>query len=272
MVNWISVLTCAGRDKYLGATIANIDRAGGAVFVGRKVIFVGGPTSAIDGRFPGWEVESISEEVRGGVLFAMVDVYRRAATANVDTLLYFEDDIELALGTIPAMLEIGIPESLGFVSYCDLAWITRERQRLEAFPACAKNEIPAATGYQGCQAMAIANRTLRKFLTWERPAWLAMSKHDADSTMGMIADYGVFDSLVNHVGRTSAILQVDYDRLKGVRGFVGVDFDASSVPRTWTLNPLGRRCVFHAQVLHADKVPCPHMPDVDLHEPLVAGP
>ena len=110
-MNWLSVQTCSGRDKYLGATIANIDRAGGAKFVGRKVIFVGGPTDPIDGRFPGWEVESISDEVRKRVLMPAGRVFHVHASIAALRLPEQCSEVSLTFGRSLSSASARIPSS-----------------------------------------------------------------------------------------------------------------------------------------------------------------
>jgi hypothetical protein len=250
----ISVLTCAGREEdYLERTIASIDRAGGAEYSGRKVIHVDGPLGLVSS-VPGWELVSLSERPRRGARHAMTSILHGAADAGVELLLYFEDDVTLCRNAIRAMLEIGVPEPLGFVSYCDLRWDGRPLE-LVAFPGCPRNAPVADGGFVGCQALALPLRTLERFRVTPPPAWL--DRNNCDSTIGtMCQQYGILDSLADHVGAESAIMGRRYERLRVVRGWRGEDFDADTVPRTFTLNEPGERCAFHAGVLHDTRRPC----------------
>jgi hypothetical protein len=253
-MNAISVLTCAARGQYLAQTIASIDRAGGTEFEGPKSIHIDGPVPDDMPHFKGWQIVSLSEKRRGARM-AMVDVMAREYTLGADTLLYFEDDVVLCKNAIRAMLEIGVPEPLGFVSYCDLKWDGKPLE-LVAFPGCPRDSFCADGGFLGCQALAVPARTLERFVTLPVPDWI--DRNNCDSTMAIIADaYGIFDSLADHVGKTSAIVGRDYETLRVVRGWRGEDFDADQVPRTFTLNDLGTRCAYHQNVLHEDRLACP---------------
>jgi hypothetical protein len=248
----ISVLTCpALRGQYLERTIASIDRAGGADFEGPKVIHIDGGGDIP--RFAGWSVESLSGQ-RAGARKAMVAIMKAAAGARVATLLYFEDDVILCKNAIRAMLEIGVPQPLGFVTYCDLAWHPCPPLELAAFPGCPTNQPVPIDGFVGCQALALPLRTLERFVE-PLPDWI--DRNNCDATIGQIAEcYGVVDSLANHVGTQSAIMGLAYERLRVVRGWRGEDFDADAVPRTFELGEIGERCAFHAGTLHADRRAC----------------
>jgi hypothetical protein len=252
-MNAISVLTCTARGQYLAQAIASIDRAGGATFEGSKTIHVDGPADHVP-RFPGWEILSVTS-ARAGARVAMVEVMRRAAAADVETLLYFEDDVVLCRNAIRAMLEIGVPEPLGLVSYCDLRWEGRPLE-LTAIPGCPREYQVADGGFFGCQALALPLRTLRRFETWTPPSWL--DHNNCDGTIGSISEvYGILDSLANHIGADSCIMGRTYERLRAVRRWRGEDFDADIVPRTFVLNELGTRCAMHVGVLHEDGLSCP---------------
>jgi hypothetical protein len=250
----ISVLTCAARGQYLAQTIASIDRGGGASSHGLdKVIHVDGPADGI-GPFEGWRVQSLSP-ARGGAKRAMFDILARALAAGADPLLYFEDDVLICKNTIQAMLEIGVPEPLGFVSYCDLLWHPTEPLELAAFPGCPHNAPVADGGFVGCQALAISRRTIERLLTTPPPVWI--DRNNCDATIGTSsAIYGVVDSLANHIGVDSCIMGRPYGRLRVVRGWRGEDFDADAVPRTFELGDVGERCPFHAGVLHETRRAC----------------
>lgn len=251
-MNAISVLTCAARGHYLAQTIASIDRAGGDTFDGPKTIHVDGPADQVP-LFLGWHVTPVAIP-RAGARLAMESIMKRHANAGVETLLYFEDDVILCRNSIRAMLEIGVPQPLGFVSYCDLLWHNVPPLELRAFPGCPKNYPVADGGFVGCQALAIPLRTLERF--WQPlPQWI--DRNNCDATMGTIADvYGIVDSLAEHVGAESCIMGTRYERLRAVRGWRGEDFDADAVPRVFVEQLLGERCPFHAGVLHPNGRPC----------------
>lgn len=256
MKSRVSVLTCATRRDYLAQTIASLER-GGADLADERILFVDGPASAYEGRFPDWDVVSVSPDAARGARLAMTEVMRRAAREGVELLLYFEDDVIVTRNAIPAMLEIGVPEPLGLVAYCDLMWVGRHLE-LVAFPGCPKGQGVPDGGFMGCQALALPRRTLQAFLEWTPPAWLEPDKNNCDATIGLIAEqYGIFDSLANHVGEVSAIYGGRYSRPREVRSWVGEDFDADEVPRMFVLNDPGERCAFHAGVLHDDRKACP---------------
>jgi hypothetical protein len=247
----ISILTCPARGQYLAATVASLERAGAAKYSGPKVIHVDGPADLRD--FPGWTVRSLGPRV--GARRAMLAIMARAAALDVETLLYFEDDVLLCKNAIPAMLEIGVPAPLGFVSYCDLAWHVGPTMQLCAYPGCPQNAPVPVDGFVGCQALALPLRTLVSLSTRPAPAWL--DRNNCDSTIGTCAAvYGIVASLANHVGMDSAIMGRTYARLHQVRGWQGEDFDAATVPRGFELGPIGVRCPFHAGALHADGRPC----------------
>ncbi len=254
----ISVLTCAARGQYLAQTIASIDRAGGAEYSGPKIVHVDGSADGI-GPFPGWRVESLSP-ARGGARRAMFDVFTRAELAGVELLLYFEDDVVLCKNAIRAMQEIGVPEPLGFVSYCDLLHHPVPPLELRAFPGCPRNVPVADGGFVGCQALALPRRTIRSILSTPPPVWI--DRNNCDATIGTSsAAYGIVDSLANHVGMESCIMGRSYQRLRVVRGWRGEDFDADVVPRTFDgrlgdRREIGERCAFHVGVLHADRKAC----------------
>jgi hypothetical protein len=249
----ISVLTCAARGQYLAQTIASIDRAGGAEYPGPKVIHVDGPADGVP-RFEGWDVVALSP-ARGGARRAMLDIVGRAAAAGVELLLYFEDDVLLCRNAIRAMIEIGVPEPLGFVTYCDLLWHPVPPLELQAFPGCPRNAPVADGGFVGCQALALPLRTLERLSTTPAPQWI--DRNNCDATIGTSCEvYGVVDSLANHVGADSCIMGATYTRLRVVRGWRGEDFDADVVPRTFELGDVGERCPFHAGVLHESRRPC----------------
>lgn len=258
----ISVLTHAARGHYLDATIASLDRGGAADFEGPKIIHVDGPADGLGRQFAGWTAAGVWPwPGGGGARHAMLSVMRWAARAGIDLLLYFEDDVLVCRNAIRAMLEIGVPEPLGLVSYCDLAWDGAAGE-LRALPGCPRDRPVAVGGFVGCQALAIPARTLRTFATWTPPDWLARDRNNCDGTIGQIAPaYGIFASLAQHVGRTSAIVGRRYadETFRATKGWVGEDFEADTVPRRWTLNELGTRCSFHAGVLHADGRTCPRL-------------
>jgi hypothetical protein len=257
MISWVSVVTCAKRGQYLEATIESLE-SGGAALCNKRVLFVDGPAEGFLDRFPGWDVVSVSPVAARGARLAMVEIMRLAHAAGVQLLLYFEDDIQVCTNAIRAMLEIGVPRELGFVSYCDLLWHPCPPLELAAFPGCPREHPVADGGFVGCQALAIPARTLEAFTTWQAPPWLARDPNNCDGTMGQIAPrYGILDSLANHIGDMSAIMGLAYGpRLRVVRGWRGEDFDADTLPRTWTLGDPGERCTFHAGVLHADRRAC----------------
>jgi len=252
----ISVLTCTARGQYLAQTIASIDRAGGAEYAGPKIVHVDGPADGI-GPFPGWQVQALSF-ARSGARRSMLDIMGRAAAAAVELLLYFEDDVVLCKGAIPAMLEIGVPEPLGFVSYCDLLWHPIPPLELGVFPGCPRNAPVADGGFVGCQALALPARTIASLIMRTPPAWL--DRNNCDSTIGTSSEYyGVIDSLADHVGMESAIMGRSYGRLRTVRGWRGEDFDAATLPRTFRIpspEEIGERCHFHAGVLHETRRAC----------------
>lgn len=255
MKTWASVLTCSKRGEYLDRTIASLER-GGADVVDERVVFVDGPAGPIEGRFPEWDVVSVSPDAPRGARLAMTEIMRLAAAAGVELLCYFEDDVVVCRNAIPAMLEIGVPEPLGLVSYCDLRWDGVPFE-LVAFPGCPRAEQVPDGGFMGCQALALPRRTLERFVTWTPPEWLARDPNNCDATIGMIAEqYGILDSLANHIGEVSAIFGGRYTKPREVRRWVGEDFDADQVRRVWTLKDPGRRCAFHAGVLHEDRRPC----------------
>lgn len=249
----ISVLTCAARGQYLAQTIASIDRAGGAEYSGTKVVHVDGPADGI-GPFPGWRVVSLSP-ARSGARRSMLDVMARAAAPGVELLLYFEDDVLLCRNAIRAMLQIGVPEPLGFVSYCDLLWHPTPPLELRAFPGCPRNAPVSDGGFVGCQALALPRRTIERLATTPAPVWI--DRNNCDATIGTSSEvYGVVDSLANHVGADSCIMGATYQRLRAVRGWRGEDFDADIVPRTFDLGDVGERCPLHTGVLHESRRPC----------------
>jgi hypothetical protein len=255
----ISVLTCATRGRYLAGTIASIDRAGGREYDGIKVIHVDGPAAEIP-RFPGWDVHSVAH-VRAGARRAMLEIMRRAAAWQAEPLLYFEDDVLLCRNAIRAMLEIGVPEPLGYVAYCDLNWAAPRPLELVAFPGCPHNGPVADGGFVGCQALTIPWRTSRRLSTTPAPRWIG--RNGCDETIGTSsAVYGVIDSLAEHVGAYSAIIARKYPLLRTARGWRGEDFDADQIPRRWTLNRVGERCSFHAGALHEpERVACSQTSD-----------
>lgn len=258
MKTWATVLTCPKRGQYLAQTIASLER-GGADAVDERVIFVDGPADHIDGGcFPEWDVVSVSPGAPRGARLAMTEVMRLAWHAGVELLCYFEDDVQICRNAIPAMLEIGVPEPLGLVSYCDLYWHPVKPLELTVFPGCPRDYPVADGGFVGCQALAIPRRTLDTFVTWTVPSWLERDPNNCDGTIGCIASqYGILDSLANHVGQTSAIFPGrTYQNFRAVRGWRGEDFDADEVGRTWILNAPGERCAFHAGVLHPDRRAC----------------
>lgn len=248
----ISVLTCAARGRYLAASIASIDRAGGAAYAGRKVIHVDGPEHELY-RHEGWEISTVAP-IRRGARHAMLEIMRRAAASDVELLLYFEDDVLLCKNAITFMTALGVPEPLGFVSYCDLSWHGVAGQ-LVAMPGCPRNMPVPDGGFVGCQALAIPRRTIESLISTPAPTWL--DRNNCDGTIGTCADsYGVLDSLADHVGSESCIMNATYDRLRVVRGWRGENFDALTLPRTFVLNDLGERCAMHGGVLHDPPVAC----------------
>jgi hypothetical protein len=250
---WISVLTCVTRGHYLRRTLESLQR-GGAGVEARRVLHVDGPAYEL-GEWRGWEVESVSPAVGGGARLAMLEIMRRALEAGVELLLYFEDDVIVCKNATRAMIEIGVPEPLGLVSYCDLYWHETPPLTLRAFPGCPRGRPVADGGFIGCQALAIPRRTIERLVTMPAPAWL--DRNNCDATIGTSsAAYGILDSLANHVGAESAIMGRRYERLRVVRGWRGEDFDADTVPRAFELNAIGERCMLHAGVLHADGRPC----------------
>jgi hypothetical protein len=156
------------------------------------------------------------------------------------------------------MLEIGVPEPLGFVSYCDLLWHPDlPPLELHAFPGCPRGAPVADGGFVGCQALVIPRRTIEQLATRPAPAWL--DRNNCDATIGTSSEaYGIVDSLAQHVGIESAIMGRPYlgSRWRQARGFPGEDFDADKLPRRFELNPIGERCLMHAGVLHEGGRPC----------------
>lgn len=250
----ISVLTCAKRGQYLERTIASIDRAGGSEYSGPKFIHVDGPVDGIVGA-PGWDVVSVSP-VGGSAVRALLAIAARALDLQAEPLLYFEDDVILCRNAIPAMLRIGVPYPLGLVSYCDLLWHAGGRPlELVAYPGCPRNFPVADGGFVGCQALALARRTLEQLVAVGPPAWV--DRHNCDATIGTSCRaYGIVDSLADHIGADSAIMGKRYERLRGVRGWRGEDFDASAIALPDTLNQIGERCPLHVGVLHDSGRPC----------------
>jgi hypothetical protein len=250
----IAVLTCAARGAYLEQTIASLERAGAGEL--DRVIYVDGPAEPLEGRFPGWFVASVSDEPGRGARLAMVEIMRRASAAGVELLLYFEDDVVLCRNAIRAMIEIGVPEPLGFVSYCDLRGGGPPLE-LHALPGQFRGYGLPEGGFRGCQALAIPLRTLRVFDTWEAPPWV--DRNMCDETIAQVVPaFGVFDSLADHTGHVSAITGRAYPAGRELRaaGFPGEDFDADAVPRAFELNEIGRRCPKCVGVLHPDRRPC----------------
>lgn len=249
----ISVMTCPSRGQYLEQTIASIERAGGDAF--DRVLYVDGPADAYEGRFPGWFVSCVSAEPGRGARHGMVEIMRRAAAADVELLLYFEDDVLLCRNAIRAMIEIGVPEPLGFVQYCEISdEPAGPPLELYARPGQPR-ALPGYGGFRGCQALAVPLRTLRTFETWEAPAW--MTSHECDGVMAQIAPvYGVLDSLAFHTGVVSAALGRAHVRDFVARGWPGEDYDADDLPRVFTLNKVGRRCSLHGGELHPSGEPC----------------
>lgn len=252
----ISVLTCAKRGQYLAQTIASIDRSGGAEYSGPKFIHVDGPADEIPAGpwRDGWEVVSLSP-ARAGTRLAMLAIMKRAAAAGVETLLYFEDDVVLCKNAIRAMVEIGVPAPLGFVTYCDLMLSGPAPLELVAFPGCPRNAPVADGGFRGCQALAVGRAVIERLATDPVPHWI--TRHDVDAVMGTSCEiYGVVDSLANHVGAESLIRDLTYQRLPNPLGWRGEHFDADVVPRAFVMNDPGERCHFHCGVLHDTRRPC----------------
>jgi hypothetical protein len=252
----ISVLTTPRRGHYLERTIRSLE-AGGAELAGRRVLCVDGDTGGYVERFPGWEVASVGDG-RQGARAAMLAIARLAYAEGADPLLYFEDDVVICRGAVRAMLEIGVPEPLGLVSYCDLMWHEVRPLELRAFPGNPRDYQVADGGFVGCQALALPRRTLERLATFEAPAWLERDPHGCDGTIGMIAEqYGILDSLAQHTGDFSAIMGTAYGpRKRDARGFPGEDFDAAAVPRVFELADPGVRCRLHRGVLHPNGREC----------------
>lgn len=258
MISWVSVLTCAKRGDYLAETIASLERAGAALANARK-LFVDGPIEGFVGRFPGWDVVSVSPTAARGARLAQLEILKAAHAAGVQLLLYFEDDVRVCKNAIRAMQEIGVPPPLGLVTYCDLRWDGRPLE-LVAFPGLLHDHNTLDQGFLGCQAMAFPARTLERAVSFVPPAWLANDPNNCDTQTGLLVDaWGVLDSLAEHIGVNSAILGREWPKMRVVRGWRGEDFDADAVPRTFELNELGERCRFHA-VLHPSRRPCASQP------------
>lgn len=181
---------------------------------------------------PTWELLSLAPESQG-TRPSLHKILNQAAEADVPFLLYFEDDVRACVHAIEAMIAIPVPESCGFLTFCN------QKQGYDDRPAIhlrRADDLQNAPGHWGMQALKIPRRSLQYFARNIRLPRLG--RYGSDVFLGQslasaaapTKHYGiVLPSLVRHVGELTTIRAQLNEPFEGHRrglNYAGDDFDA----------------------------------------------
>jgi hypothetical protein len=238
----ITVLTCQrSAGNYLGATLRQIDRQGGAGLE-RRVFVDGPPEVALEVRrrlraaraLGDWTVTSF------GTRLGSTEATRRvlaAADRERRGILFFEDDLLLCRHAVTRMVDLAIPDDVSLISFFDMKEV-----RPGAAPGLYRRPPTGrdGRGLWGNQCFRVPPEVLSWLLDQDwRSTSHGASRMASDVVMGeLLARHPTrprvafhIPCLVEHIGHGSACFPgLELARWRRATNFAGAEVDALKLP------------------------------------------
>jgi len=236
----IAVLTCQRPGFYVGETIRQIVKEGGARLPRR--IYLDGTMDFSDALtrrlrpYGGdeWEVVRLGEGLGSSEAMRRLVVH---SAQEGRTLLFFEDDLLLCKNAVSRMIAQHVPDDVGVVTFFDMKEV-----KPDSMPGLYRRPADGTDGrgFWGAQCLKFAPETL----TWlAQHDWMAESRGDSrmasDILMGRVIVKHPrrnrlavhVPCLVEHVGQTSACFPglSLLPHWRRATNFMGNSFDAMSL-------------------------------------------